>query len=279
MQTLRVNGIDLYHEQHGSGEPLLLIMGWGANAATWQPQIPGLAQHYRVIAFDNRGVGRSGAPEEPYSIALMAEDAAGLLDALHIRRAHVFGVSMGGMIAQELALRHPERVNTLVLGCTSAGGSAAAGVSRLRAEIDEFRDNDSGGLPDLDWLAEFMKRLWSDAALTRSGNHVQDFVLSFIRFPPTPHGLRHQAAAVAAHDAYDRLPGLRHPTLIVAGTQDRLIDPLNSMILSERIPKSEFHAFPGLRHAFHLEEPDLVNSVIIDFIERRSGGSAAAAAG
>src|SRR3990172_6307927 len=116
-----VNGIEIYYEVHGSGEPLLLIMGLGANAGSWVMQVPELSMEYKIIAFDNRGSGRSGKPNEAYSIAQMADDAAALLDDLAIDSAHVFGMSMGGMIAQDLVLRHPERVTSLILGGTMPG--------------------------------------------------------------------------------------------------------------------------------------------------------------
>ncbi|MEX0785538.1 MAG: alpha/beta hydrolase [Dehalococcoidia bacterium] len=268
MGTVSANGIELYYEEHGAGEPLLLIMGWGGNAATWHPQLAGLAERHRVIAFDNRGVGRTSAPEGPYSITEMAADAAGLLDALGIPWAHVFGISMGGMVAQELAASHPERVGALILGCTTAGGKRAAGLDRLHRDIESFREWSATGDADLEWFSEFLKRLWTEEALAKSESHLQDFVLSLIRFPPTPHGLRSQADAVSSHDIYDRLDQIRHRTLVITGDEDTLIDPQNSFILAERIAAAELRVFEGLRHAFHLEQPELVNSVIIDFIER-----------
>ena len=268
MSTVHVNGIDLYYEEHGEGEPLLLIMGWGGNAATWKPQLPGLAERFRVIVFDNRGVARSSSPEAPYSTPQMAADTLGLLDALDVGRAHVFGISMGGMVAQELAAGHPERVDVLVLGCTSPGGRRSAGYRELQQNIQEFEHTNGDDTPDMAWFSEFLKRLWTDHALTKSDTHLQDFVLSLIRFPPTSHGLRNQAEAIARHDAYDRLPEIAQPTLVLTGDKDELIDFENSFILAGRIPGAELRIFPGLKHAFHLEQPELVNSVIIDFIER-----------
>jgi pimeloyl-ACP methyl ester carboxylesterase len=255
-------------------------MGWGGNAATWQPQIPGLAERFRVIAFDNRGAGRTSAPPDPYSIAEMAEDALGLLDTLAVGRAHVFGISMGGMIAQELALRHPERLHTLVLGCTSPGGRRAAGFRELQKNIQTFDEMNKDEIPDFAWFSDFLKRLWTKRALAKSDPHLQDFVLSLIRFPPTPQGLHNQSEAIARHDAYDRLPQIQQPTLVLTGDKDQLIDFENSFILAGRIPGAELRIFPGLKHAFHLEQPELANAVIIDFIERarRAKGDGATAA-
>ncbi len=125
MATARVNGIEIYYEAHGVGDPLLLIMGLGANTTNWWAQVPDLSAAFRVITFDNRGAGRSTKPNESYSIAQMADDTAGLLDALEVDSAHVFGMSMGGMIALQYALRHPERTRALVLGGTMTGGSGA----------------------------------------------------------------------------------------------------------------------------------------------------------
>jgi len=264
MAIIESNGIELYYEEHGSGEPLLLIMGWGGNAATWHPQLAGLEKEFRVIAFDNRGVGRSSAPEGPYDTPQMANDVVGLLDALDVPCTHVFGISMGGMIAQELAIEHPGRVDTLILGCTTPGSCRAAGVARLHNDISDFRD--SNGQGSLEWLGEFLRRLWTEDAIMKSTTELQDFVLSLIRFPPTGHGLHHQADAVLEHDTYDRLAQISHRTLVMTGAEDTLIDPKNSEILAKRIPNAKLRIFEELRHAFHLERPDLANEAIIEFI-------------
>ncbi len=145
--------------------------------------------------------------------------------------------------------------------------SLEAEIAQLRSEIEAFIEKTKNGGPDLEWFSDFMKRLWTDDALVRADSKLQDFVFSFIRFPPTPHGLRNQASAIAKHDAQDRLSQIPHPTLVMSGDEDSLIDPRNSLILAIRIPHAEMRVFPNLRHAFHLERPDLVNPVIHDFLD------------
>jgi pimeloyl-ACP methyl ester carboxylesterase len=118
MPHITANGVNLYYEEHGDGEPLILIMGFTVSAVGWYWNVPAFARDFRTIVFDNRGVGRSDKPDAPYSMQMFADDTAGVLDGLGIEQAHVFGISMGGMIAQEFALRYPDRVKTLILGCT-----------------------------------------------------------------------------------------------------------------------------------------------------------------
>jgi pimeloyl-ACP methyl ester carboxylesterase len=198
----------------------------------------------------------------------MAKDTVGLLDALGIEKAHIFGISMGGMIAQEVALEHPERVDALMLGCTTPGSRRAAGQRELLKNIAEFNNTVGADGPSLEWFQDFLKRLWTDRAITQSHTHLQDFVLSMIRFPPTQHGLHNQSYAVAQHDTYDRLHKITHSTLVMTGDKDGLIDYENSLILAGRIPNADLMVFPGLKHAFHLEAASRVNTIIIDFIDR-----------
>jgi len=124
MPKARVRDVNLNYDMRGNGDPLVMIMGLGASSAAWDPRLlEELARSFTVVTFDNRGTGQSDKPDIPYSIEMFADDTAGLMDALGIARAHIFGVSMGGMIAQEFALRHAARVRTLTLGCTTAGGA------------------------------------------------------------------------------------------------------------------------------------------------------------
>ena len=129
MPRIKVQDIDLYYEIHGEGYPMVLIRGLGSNADHWYTQTPVFSSRYRVVSFDNRGIGRSDKPNEPYTISMMADDTVGLMDALGISRAHILALSMGGMIAQEIALKYPEKVESLVLACTHCGGKHAISAS------------------------------------------------------------------------------------------------------------------------------------------------------
>jgi pimeloyl-ACP methyl ester carboxylesterase len=145
MPAIRVNGISIYYELHGEGIPLVLIMGLRRNLEWWYCQIPELSKHFKVITLDNRGAGRSDKPDMEYSIRLFADDTAGLMEALGIHNAHILGVSMGGYIAQELALNYPDKVRSLILGCTSCGGKRAVLMSEER--MKKFTANE-GLTPD-----------------------------------------------------------------------------------------------------------------------------------
>jgi len=160
---VKVNDIQLYYEMHGQGEPLVLIMGLGASTRGWDMQIPTFSREFQVVAFDNRGSGRSDKPDSSYSIRLFADDTAGLMDALGIASAHVYGQSMGGLIAQELALSYPQRVRTLVLGSTSCGGQQAVAALpehvTLMASLNTLSPEEAAekGLP-LMYSSEFIAR-------------------------------------------------------------------------------------------------------------------------
>jgi pimeloyl-ACP methyl ester carboxylesterase len=271
MTKTRVSDIDIYYEEHGDpdAEPLLLIMGFTANAGAWALQIPALAQRYRVIAFDNRGAGRTTQPDGPYTIPQMADDAAGLLDALGAGPAHIIGSSMGGMIAQEFALRHPQRVRTLTLMCTTPGGPNSFGYAEMvdySEALDEIQDLSQMLTPelmqasiDVHFTPEFMKA---------PGAGFQAMIGSGIMYPSTLAGVKGQTAAIVKHDTYARLPRIAAPTLVTAGSDDTFVDARNSPLLAGRIPNAELRMFEGLRHGFAVERPDLVNPVLLEFLSK-----------
>jgi len=274
MPTTSHHAIELYYEAHGSGDPLLLIMGLAGDSIAWMFQRDVFAAHYRTIVFDNRGVGRSSKPAGPYSIAQMADDTVGVLDAAGVERAHVVGVSMGGMIAQELALRHPTRVRSLVLGCTYARPDT--GVTATFEESLAFfggRRGDDGtiqvDLAALDPMA-FIQRL---LPLTFTPHFIMTELPKLMQVfsGALAHGfsmdaIMGQVAATQAHDTFERLGAIRVPTLVVTGDRDRLIPPTNSDLLAARIPGATLTKIPGGSHGFNFETPDVFNREVLNFL-------------
>lgn len=268
MATARVNDIEVYYEVHGQGEPLLLIMGLGAAATGWEAQIPDFSREYQVIAFDNRGAGRTDKPKEPYTISQMADDAAGLLDVLGIPCAHVYGMSMGGMIALEMALSHPLRVRTLILGGTMAGGPKA--VTASSALLQEWIA--SSMLPPEQAARAVLKFLYSDEFIARNGDRLVERWVSLSHLRPPQDALQRQLRAIAQFNAYDRLDRIRAPTLIIAGTEDKIVPVENARILAERIPGAELVELPGAGHGFLMERAAEANAVVLEFLRRHRSG-------
>jgi len=266
MPKARVNGVRIYYEVYGQGAPILLIMGLGGSSLAWQSQIPTFSQHLRVIAYDNRDAGRSDKVEAEYSMADMADDAAALLDHLEIDSAHVYGVSMGGMIAQELALRHPGRARTLILGCTSPC------LAAMPPSEKAARDNmESAVLPPRE---AFERSTWTGYSDDYLVAHRDDLWLrAQVEGGLTPplDALRRHYAVVGGFDARERVGQIRAPTLIMTGDDDPLVPPENSRFLAEHIPGVELVVFPGGRHAFNVEFEDESNGAVLDFIRRRRG--------
>jgi len=265
MPKVLVNGLHIYYEVYGQGEPILLIMGLGGSALAWQSQIPTFSQHLRVIAYDNRDSGRSDKVEAEYSMTDMADDAAALLGHLDIGSAHVYGVSMGGMIAQELALRHPERVRTLVLGCTSPCLVAMPPSEKAaRANLEK------AALPLREAFEHSMWTGYSDAYLAA---HKDDLWLRDqveAGLAPPLEALRRHYTVVGGFDVRERVGQIRAPTLVMTGDQDPLVPPDNSRFLAEHIPGAEIIVFPGARHAFNVEFEEESNNAVLDFIRRHS---------
>jgi pimeloyl-ACP methyl ester carboxylesterase len=262
MTTVRTNGIEIYYEVHGAGEPLLLIMGLGANASNWEMQIETFAREYQVIAFDNRGAGRSEKPAEAYSIHQMAEDAASLLQELGIHSANVFGMSMGGMIAQELALRHANRVRTLVLGATMAGGPGATlpNPAMMQQWLSLAR------LPKEQAIEGGLKFLYSEDYVTQNKADLVAGALARWELMAPPHALQKQVIAVISFNTQSQLKDIHQPTLILHGTDDKIIPFPNSEILVNGIPGAHRVVYPGMGHGLLVERDDDVNREVLDFL-------------
>jgi 3-oxoadipate enol-lactonase len=251
--------VGLHYESTGAGEaPVLLVMGLGMTVTGWWRTVPVLAERLRVLSFDNRGVGRSDRPPGPYTVAQMADDAMAVLDAAGERSAHVYGVSLGGMIAQEIALRHPDRVRRLVLAATTPGGPRA-------------RPPDSTTLAFFDRRARMPaeEAVWASvpynyAARTRleGGQRIAEDIAQRLRFPIEPDPYRAQLAAAVGHDAYGRLSAIGAPTLIVHGAEDRMLPPDNARLLADAIPRAELRVWPRTGHLLFTDEPEVDRDVL-----------------
>jgi pimeloyl-ACP methyl ester carboxylesterase len=253
MALARVNGVQIDYERSGAGPPLLLIMGMSGTALHWSDAfLAELRGDFELIAYDHRGVGASTPLAGPLTIAQMADDAAGLLDALGLDDAHVLGISMGGMIAQELALRHPARVRTLTLGCTYCGGEGSsvmapevlAGLSAAMLSGDPMRA-----------LRSAFEVNISPAAAADGRLYRQFLQIAAERSVAVPV-IMAQLQACGAHDTSARLGAIAAPTLVVHGTEDRMLPVANAHMIAARIPHARLEILDGAGHMFFWEQPE-----------------------
>ena len=263
--TVQANGQELYYELHGEGPPLVLLMGIGYDSSLWTlAQVPVLSTQFQVILVDNRDAGRSSKARQPYTIADMADDLAGLLDALGIQRSHLLGLSMGGMIALEFALRHGDRLDRLVLTGT--------GAAPARSAVDPIqiwswvKANDATG--EVFGGQQFVS-LFSTAFL-RNHEAVRDTaeLLASNPYPMSPEAYGRQADAYRQFDALDRLAAITAPTLVVVGEQDLLTPPWIAREVAEAIPGARFEVIrgDGSSHVVPIECPDEFNRLVSGFL-------------
>jgi pimeloyl-ACP methyl ester carboxylesterase len=253
-------GIKIYWDEQGQaqGSPILLIMGLGYSSRLWHRTRPMLAQHFRTIAFDNRGVGLSDAPPGPYSIASMASDAAAVLDAAGIARAHIFGISMGGMIAQEFALQYPERTDALILGCTSPGGSSAIRAERKVADVLFARD--------MTWAQarEAALQYIYDAATPQE--KIDEDLRVREQCLPTAEAYMAQLQGILAWEGYSRLDQITAPALVIHGNSDELIPPGNAHLIADRIPGAKLVMLDHASHLFLTDQTEKAHKEILAFL-------------
>jgi pimeloyl-ACP methyl ester carboxylesterase len=265
-------GFRVYYEEHGSGEAILFVGGITIDHTGFGFQVEPLARRHRVIVFDNPGVGRTTGPDGPFTTALMAEVAAGLLAALGAAPAHVVGVSMGGAVAQELALDHAASVRSLLLQCTW-GRPDPFFVALFRSWQTIARDT-----PDiLDrfrafWPWVFTPAWYEDAA----GVAATEQMIAANPFPQSVRGFDDQAEACIAHDALDRVSAIATPTLITVGEHDLLVPPRHSYALHERIPGSLLHVWRDMGHAPWFEIPDEFNRLVEVWVDGAASAGAPA---
>ena len=262
MPHTQAPGFRLYYEEHGSGFPLLLINGLGSDHLEWLYQRPAFTPHFRVVVFDNRGTGKSAVPPGPYTTAQMADDAAALLRDLRISRAHVLGVSLGGMIAQEVALRHPDLVDRLVLGCTGPGGNLSVRPSpEAMAAFSGAEGEDAEAE-----LRRMIPFLYTDSCCRERPGEIAAFVRRRMENPTPPEGYAAQLAAAVTHDAADRLERIRAKTLVITGDADRLVDRENSLRIAGRVPDAKLVVLSGAPHRLFAENADAFNREVLAFL-------------
>ncbi len=246
-------------ERRGAGFPLVLIHGLGYARWGWEPVANALAERYEIILIDNRGIGESDAPPGVYSAAEMAEDVVRVLDEAGLEKAHVVGTSLGGMIAQELALTKPERVGKLVLVCTTPGGENAAPMPGKTVRL-------LARAPMLEREVAMRKFVGNALASDPPDAIVERILAHRLETDQPLSAWLSQAAAGMTFDAWDRLPEVRMPTLVLHGTADVVVDPANAELLAARIPGAQLELFPGCGHLLFWEEPERFVEVVERFL-------------
>ena len=261
MPTVTVDGREVHYLQRGAGEPLLLIQGMSGNHLHWgEPFLELLDREFAVTVFDNRGVGKSARMEEPFSIADLAEDAAGLLEALGLDSAHVVGISMGGMIAQELALNHPEKIRTLTLGCTYSGGEGSALTS---PEVwQRLADGMTSGDRERALRTSFEVNV-SRAYAEQEGTYAT-WREVMAQMPAAVKVIMAQLQAIGGHDTSARLQGIEAPTLVIHGDEDEMLPVANGRMVASLIPGSRLEILEGVGHMFFWEEPERSAALITE---------------
>jgi pimeloyl-ACP methyl ester carboxylesterase len=268
MPLLDVGGANIYYEVQGQGDPLVMLQGYGHHSMHWGG-LPRefLKLQYQLILIDNRGAGRSDQRDEPLTIQQMADDVCKVLDAVSLKKASVFGVSMGGMIAQEFALNHGDRLINLILGCTTPGGPNA-----IPPEPDGMKL-----LFDFDYLKSLGPEqrtkyvfgfFCSEEFISENPDALKQYHEVTIQYPTPTFMFRRQAEAIAGFSSWDRLENIKSPTMIIAGTSDHIVPFKNSELLEQHIPGAELTLLQGKRHGFFIEAADSTRIFINGFMKR-----------
>ncbi|MCS6806439.1 MAG: alpha/beta fold hydrolase [Acidobacteriota bacterium] len=264
MPKAQTNGIELYYEIHGHGEPLVLIAGFGVGLWVWYKQIPTLSQSFQVIVFDNRGAGQSDKPEERHTIRTMADDLAGLLVALGIQQANILGASLGGFIAQEFALAYPQMTRRLILCATGFGGPHYV----LPSEDVLSAMSDMEGLGTEERARQNIRLFYSPTFIQEHPDEIEMLIRLYLENPMPEHARMNQLIAAMAFDTEARLSAITAPTLVLTADQDICVPPENSKNLAERIPNATLMTISGAGHGFFIEKADEFNRLVTEFIQQ-----------
>ena len=263
-EFVEVRDLSMCCDVFGEGEPVVLIMGLTGNMDWWDPGLLfALSQRYKVLMFDNRGAGRTVTPDEgQWTCEQFADDTVALMDATGFERAHIIGISMGGMIAQELVLKYPEKVDKLTLGCTFCGGKHTVPASK---EVLLKLTDRSGG-PD-GMLRRTLEIMFTRDFMDEHPEAVEGFTIAFKRAPTSDANAVRQFVATVNLDTFDRLPGIKAPTLVATGTEDVLIPPENSRIIAGQIPGAKLIEYEGAGHAFIVQAREAFIKDLLEFLE------------
>ena len=263
MPVVKLENLELYYEIIGQGDPLVMIRGLGSNVDHWYEQAPVLSKKYQLLVFDNRGIARSSNPGGPFSTGDMAADTTALMEAVGIKNAHVLGFSMGGMVAQEMALNYPEKVNGLILVATDCGVTqrikARPEVSRLFSEMV------SQGTAEAKLAAAAC--LYAKQTFESKMDVIERYNEVSMRFPASTDMMARQWEAVTQHDACSRLQNISSPTLTLTGSEDVLIPPENAKIMADMIPDARTKTITDGGHLVPIEQPQQFNTAVIDFLD------------
>ena len=273
MPYARADNAELYYEEEGAGDPLILIMGLGGPHGSWFLQVPAFRKHFRVITYDARGVGLSRDSGEPYTMRTLADDVIAILDHLAIERSHVLGLSLGGMVAQEVAITYPERVRKLVLVATDSGGEREISPA-IRKAFGIDPDADLSAIDPSDYADSGvdMKKVGAIIMRLSFNNPLVPWALSMLarrqgKPPLADDGTKRQTQASAEHNTLDRLHLIQAPTLVTAGSWDRMIPPHASEVLASRIPNATLKLLWGVPHALNFESFWRFNRTVLRFLK------------
>ncbi|MGI9553453.1 MAG: alpha/beta fold hydrolase [Thermodesulfobacteriota bacterium] len=260
MPIVESNGIKIYYETYGDGDPLVLISGLGSPLGSWETQIPIYSKKFKVIAFDNRGVGRSEITEQGFTIEDMADDTIGLIDSLGIGKASFLGKSMGGMITQRIGIKYPDRVNKLVIGCSSASRDEVGNVLL------------SGGREVATKAG--MKAVWMTGLfygytreyIEKNIDLIKSSLEDISEDEEVLKGYLGQSMACEGHHSLDEVGLITSETLVMYGDRDLIMSPKKSVEMAEIIPNSRLESFSDVGHGFWREKQEEVDKIVMEFL-------------
>jgi pimeloyl-ACP methyl ester carboxylesterase len=268
MPRIHANEIDIYYEIHGSGDPLLLINGLGYDLWMWHKMIPGLTEHFQVITFDNRGVGKTDKPAGPYTAQMLANDTAGLLEAIDIGRAFVLGHSMGGFVAQALVLSRPDLVGKLILSATNFGGPNHIPVTQEALAVLTDLEADP-----IERLRRGIEVSCTPGFAQAHPDTIEEWVAHRVENPILPEPYQAQLAIGVRlmsdeEDCFEhKLKNVQVPTLIMFGEDDKVVPPGNAELLAREIPNSTIRILPNAGHFYPFDATDAAVSAVVEFLK------------